>query len=565
MKKRIAALLLGTALALALASPALAAAGFTDVPASSALRTEIDEAVAAGLMQGYSTTKFGYADPVTRAQFVTVLGRMLNWQSAASQTAIPAAMAVPKTLSSEYLLRIKQAAEHDVVDAAAPFRPSDPITRAEMSEMLVRALGLKSAAALTQKTWTNRTTAFLAALPFADVSGDSAPYIAVAYTIGMTKGTTALTFSPSATATRAQAAAMLVRMNKKLHGATDFVHGFYAISSASQIGLTAKMDAVSAGWSRMTWDGTAALLATTSAGGNEYFVPSGYADAVGTIASGGAALQLGVYMDTSGGLADLLASPSGRAQAAEQIVQELTVSYKTLGRNPYAGVTLDFEGLRSGQREDYNAFLTTLSTQIKALHKSLYVCVSPLLVTGSSYSGYDYAAIGKLADKVIVMAYDYDAQDLSAYVGTEYYKTAAPAPADQVYLSLLAAIRADTGVEDASKVVLGLSCKNVAWKIDGSGKLLSGTPVHPSNDTVAKRLAQSDTVLGWSDTYESSYAVYTTEDGSRYFLWYDSARSAAARLTLAKLMGITGVSVWRLGIMPAYPNWSWEALLNKTS
>ena len=66
----------------------------------------------------------------------------------------------------------------------------------------MRALGLKEAAAIAEKKNT---------LPFTDVKSGKG-YISIAYTIGMTNGTSATTFSPDATATRGQAAAMLVRI-----------------------------------------------------------------------------------------------------------------------------------------------------------------------------------------------------------------------------------------------------------------------------------------------------------------------------------------------------------------
>ena len=155
------------------------------------------------------------------------------------------------------------------------------------------------------------------------------------------------------------------------------------------------------------------------------------------------------------------------------------------------------------------------------------------------------------------MAYDYDTQDLSDYVGTEYYKTAAPAPIDQVWASLQAIADPVSGVSDLSKVALGYSAKQVAWQIDENGKLVSGTPVYPTKETVSKRLAQSDTVFGWSSTYQAPYAIYTTEDGSRYFLWYQDSTSCDVALTAAKTLGITGVSFWRLGITPEGDVWGW--------
>lgn len=533
--KRLCTLVLTFALLLVLSVP-VSAAGFTDIPSTGTLAAEVQKAVDAGLMNGYSTSKFGYFDSMTRAQFVTVLVRMFGWtmvnvtQSSFTDTA-----------SQGLYAYIETAAAHGVMDRGGTFRPSAPITREEMSVMLVRALGYKGAAESAAKD----------ALPFTDVSTDQG-YIGIAYAIGMTKGVTATTFAPRNTATRAQAAAMLVRIHDKLTSDLDFVHAFYAISSYSQLGLTDDMDAVSAGWSRMTWDGSSAVLSTTSANGNEFSIPSGYAQVCTYLKNAGKPLNLSVYMDVSGGLRDLMASASGRSQAVAEIVNELTISYSALGENPYAGVTIDFEGLRAAQKANFNAFLTDLAAQVHALKKTLYVTVQPVMTTGTYYDGYDYRTIGNLADRVILMAHDYDPTSLSGYIGSTYYKTAAPAPISQVYEALRAITDADTGVADPDKIVLAVSWKAVAWKTDTSGKLLSETPVYPTLSTVYSRLKQSGTTLGWSDTYQMPYAVYTTESGEQYFLWYEDSRSVAAKVQMAKLFGIHGLSLWRLGMIPAY-------------
>lgn len=196
---------------------------------------------------------------------------------------------------------------------------------------------------------------------------------------------------------------------------------------------------------------------------------------------------------------------------------------------------------------------------MERLDKSLYVCVSPILAEGydASYSGYDYAAIGDLADKLILMAYDYDARDMRDFVGTTYYRTAATVPMDQVYLGL----KLLTDRVESEKVLLGFSARATAWQIDGEGNLVSGTPVYPTAETVAARLAQPDTVTGWSDTYQQSYAIYTTEDSGRYFLWYQDGASIQAELRCAKALGVTGVSLWRLGTLPTSADWNWNSLL----
>ena len=554
--KKLLSSLLAAALTAGLLVPSAGAVdtGFSDVPAESALAGEVRKAVDYGLMNGYDNDSFGYGDSMTRAQFTAVLVRMMGWDTVTPQT--PSYSDVPA--SHTWYSVIETAAAHDVANDGGAFRPSDPVTRGEMAELLVRALGLKGAAERLAPTASDHYARIHGGTPFIDLPGDRVGYITIAYTIGMTNGTSDTTFSPDNTATRAQAAAMLVRIYEKISAPTDFVHGFYAISSYSQLNLAGDMDAVSAGWSRMTWDGETAILRTTSADGNEYAIPSGYEEVTDYLSNQDVPLHLSVFMDGED-LKSLLVSADGRDQAVEQIMNEVTVDYQTVGENPYSGVTIDFEGLRSAQRADFTAFLTALDAELEALGKDLYVCVSPILAEGydSSYSGYDYTAIGNLADRIILMAYDYDARDMSDFTKTTYYQTAATVPMDQVYLSL----KLLTDRVAPEKVLLGFSARSAAWQIDENGDLLSGTPVYPTAETVAARLAQPDTETGWSDTYQQSYAIYTTEDSGRYFLWYQDDTSIQTELRCAKLLGVSGASLWRLGTLPTSADWNWNSLL----
>ncbi len=537
----------GCALALAGALLAAPAAAYRDIPETSPLASEVELAVNHGLMNGYDEETFGYGDAMTRAQFVTVLCRMLLPETERETGHITPAMQVPQGSAQAYYASIDAAAELGWVDTDVPFRPGAAITRGEMAEILVRALGLESAASARNS---NSMIPSSGVTAFQDLPAGKEGYISVAYDIGLTKGTSATTFSPGATATRAQAAAMLERIYEKLHRKTEFSHGFYAISSYSQMDLAEELDAVSAGWSRMTWDGERALLATTSAHGNEFSVPAGYQEVAETLAGKGVSLNLSVFMDGKD-LGALLSSKQGRAQAVEQIANELTVSYKALGRNPYAGVTIDFEGLGRSSAADFSAFLTELSRQVRDLDKTLYVCVPP----PSSAGGYDLKTIGALADKVILMAHDYDARSLSGYVGSDAHQDQATVPLGRVYQAL----RTTVEQVDPAKVVLALSARNVAWEIDGAGKLVSSQPVAVSGDTVARRLSQPDTKRGWDPEAQQSWASYTTEEGKRYFLWYQDGESVRLELQTARLLDVTGVSLWRLGTIPQYENWTWSA------
>ena len=84
----------------------------------------------------------------------------------------------------------------------------------------------------------------------------------------------------------------------------------------------------------------------------------------------------------------------------------------------------------------------------------------------------------------------------------------------------------------------------------------------PAQDTLAARLAQSDTTVTYFEDYRNPCASYTTEDGEHYLVWYEDARSVADKIQLAKLFGVTGVSLWRIGNIPTYDHYDvWSAVL----
>lgn len=566
--KKVFSYLLTLALTIALAAPTAFAVGYTDIPKGAVLAEEVQKAVEYGLMNGYSATKFGYSDSMTRAQFTAVLVRMMGWKMVTPEN--PTYIDVP--MNHAWYSVLETAAAHEVTDydydsvKGKYFRPDKPITREDMSKLLVQALGLSPAASNLNY---NRMTPYSETFhhtPFTDLPEGNEGYISVAYTIGMIKGITDTAFGPNLTATRAQAAAMLVRIYEKMNADTDFIHGFYTISSHRQLDLAKSMDSISAEWSHMTWDGETALLTTTSANGNEFYVPSDYGEVVDRLENWNTGLNLSVYMDASNGVAELLASEKGRQSAITQIINELTVSYKSIGKNPYSGVTIDFEDIGSGNRKDFVTFLRQLSVQLKNYEDrplSLYVCVQPVPSGSSAYSNaYDYKSIGVLADKVILMAHGYDPKNLNNYVNNpgdagRYYQHCPTVPLSKIYLDLRDVIERIP----PDKVTLAFSARNIAWQIGNDGKLISGSPVNVATDSVAKRLSQADTVHGWDKIYQQSYAIYTTEDDSRYFLWYQDETSVDAELRTAKLLGVTGVSLWHLGTIPTSADWNWNSLL----
>ena len=82
-------------------------------------------------------------------------------------------------------------------------------------------------------------------------------------------------------------------------------------------------------------------------------------------------------------------------------------------------------------------------------------------------------------------------------------------------------------------------------------EVLLGALDRPIHTTVYQRLTEG-AVRGWSSNYRNAYATYQTEAGQNIFLWYENERSIEEKVGVARLLGVTGVSVWRLGLIPSY-------------
>lgn len=524
------------------AIPAFAGNTYKDVPADSWALQSIADAGTYGLMQGQSEGSFGYGKTITKAEFVTILCNMLKWQTVKPKQ--PSFSDVP--VDKWYYSYVETALTNNAIEKKNNFLPDAPITREEMAVVFVKALGLSDAVRNAESS----------ARQFMDVTTNKG-YIGVAYDIGMINGISPNSFGPTRTAKREEAAAMLTRVYVKYYGKTDFLHGFYAISSYSQKNLVGKMNAVTFGWSAMENDSKGVWLNTGSDGRNEFKIPSGYEDIISYTESNGTKAHLGVYMDTSAGVNELLLSRDKRKAAVKALMVELSKTYEAIGKNPYSGVTIDFEGLKGEKaKQGFNAFLEELSIQLKAKNKTLYVAVQPVLSTGSYFDGFDYRRIGELADKVILMAHDYNPTSLEGYAGTEWYKNTAVTPIGSVYYSLKAITNSSTGVADKNKIILAVSFATVGWELSDDGKLFSTTPIYANAEAVYQWMNTAGTEKGFSVSYRNPYLKYTTPKGKNVFLWYENEQSMFEKVALARMFGINEISIWRLGIIPNYNGYS---------
>ncbi len=148
----------------------------------------------------------------------------------------------------------------------------------------------------------------------------------------------------------------------------------------------------------------------------------------------GLANEMTVHMvNGQGEITALLNDAEACQRAVDQIAREA---------RHYHGVNLDLEGLGlSAQgaelqeiRDKYTAFAAMLAQRLHQDGKILSVSLHP---PNSSYRGYDYAALGAVCDKLIIMAYDYGSKpEPLAMVKEAVEKTVMQVPAHKVLLGI---------------------------------------------------------------------------------------------------------------------------------
>ncbi|MDR1913856.1 MAG: S-layer homology domain-containing protein [Clostridiales bacterium] len=508
---------------------------FSDVPAGHWAHSDIMTLKKLDVTQGLGNNEFGMGRTITRAEFVTFLTKLFGWSTRAT-----------KDNESWYSIFVESATSAGAVTAseADNFRPNSPITREEMAIMLVRSMGYDS---LARELNTLPT-------PFADVSSNIG-YITIAKDFGVISGMTADTFEPSATATREQGASMMVRLYNKLSSIENTeiepLNLFYAIKSADQQKLISMGDSVCFGWSRVEWS-QGVSLNQTSGNKNEYARPSGATALLDSVRAQGKRALLMVTVEnkyvSNGNKGDvvlveyLLSSESLRRQLVNQIAAAAA---------DFDGVAIDFENLKGEQsRVSFLSFLSELKSTLAQKSKFIAVAVQPARYRQEYYDGYDFKAIGKVANQIILMAHDYNSKRLTDSEMESGFNITPLSPINEVYYALKAITDPNFGVEDHSKILLQISFSSAQWKTT-NGSITNKTPFQPSYDAIKERITKG-AKQEYSEKYEAPYITFfNEEDNSDNIVWYENNKSVQAKITLARLLGIKGVSVWRLGIIPS--------------
>lgn len=216
--------------------------------------------------------------------------------------------------------------------------------------------------------------------------------------------------------------------------------------------------------------------------------------------------------------ARLLSSPRARARLIRELLEEAR-------RFHYRGYVIDFENLSAEavQRRRFSEFLSELRASHSRAGLSLGVALPP--PTPRHRQTFDFRAVGRLADRIVLMAYD------------QHSRFSAPGPIAG-YSWVDAMLRETIALVPRHKLLLGVAFYHRNW---GEASATSGS----YNQALALQ-REHGADWRWDASHRAHWFGFVRE-GRPHTVWVEDARSVAEKLALVRRYRLAGVAGWRLG------------------
>jgi spore germination protein YaaH len=237
--------------------------------------------------------------------------------------------------------------------------------------------------------------------------------------------------------------------------------------------------------------------------------------------------------------AALLSSPAAQANLVAQIVGAVS----DRGAD---GVSVDFEPIASGQKDNFVTFVRALRSALDAVHPG-YEIVFDATGYMANYDAANLLAPGA-ADAVFIMGYDFRTGN-AATAGS-----ISPLTSPKVY-DLTDAVNAYKAKAPVSSIILGLPYYGIAWSTTSNAPNATNQSggIYPGATSVtygsAAALAAANGHF-YDSIEQSAWTAYQLGSGSSLTwreLYYDDAQSLAAKDDMINYWNLRGSGIWALG------------------
>lgn len=227
---------------------------------------------------------------------------------------------------------------------------------------------------------------------------------------------------------------------------------------------------------------------------------------------------------------DLISTLLGDYDAQDVLLDQIIIEMNEKG---FVALNLDFEYIKA---EDAEAYVEFVEECAKMMHENgfqLSVALAPKTSAnqqGLLYEGMDYRELGRAADLVILMTYEW---------GYIEGPPMAVAPIDKVRQVLSYAVSEIS----PDKIMLGIPNYGYDWPLPYEAGV---TRANTIGNVEAVQIAAANSVeIAFNETSASPYFLYL-RDGIRHEVWFEDVRSYQAKYDLVKEFGIHGVCFWQL-------------------
>ena len=198
----------------------------------------------------------------------------------------------------------------------------------------------------------------------------------------------------------------------------------------------------------------------------------------------------------------------------------------------YKLLNVDFEYVNEDDKEAFIEFIIDMKAKLNEINKELSVCLAPKTSSfqkGLLYEAHDYQKIGKIADYLIIMTYEW---------GYTYGEPMAISPLPQVK----DVIKYAKTVIPKEKIIMGIPNYGYDWTLPYK----KGTAADSLSITEAMELALEEKVeIKHSKAYLTPYFNYK-KDNVNHVVHFDDALSYKEKIELAIKENIGGISIWTL-------------------
>lgn len=225
-------------------------------------------------------------------------------------------------------------------------------------------------------------------------------------------------------------------------------------------------------------------------------------------------------------------------QAQERLNAEMLDTLRAKG---YWGVDVDFEYILAEDRDRFSEWVGELAELLHANGYTLSVAVAPKTYAeqpGLLYQGQDWAALGAVADSILVMTYEW---------GYTYSAPQPIAPLDWVRRVV------EYAVTEIPREKIDLGIANYAY--DWTLPYVAGESRAESFGVIeaARLAADVGAEIFWDEAAASPYYNYS-QDGVEHEVWFEDVRSLAGKLALIDEYGLHGGGWWQI-MRPNRPGW----------